>query len=447
MKQQDRHYVRAGSHKMCLSETPDVEEHRKHIEPWLSALCQSEHLSLLVGSGLTTAIATAADASQVNMGLADLGDVEYAHSVNAAAKEVAYRIGRGEPNLEDQLRAIGQLVGGLEVLASDSSADRRHDIVRLRAIWEAKQKDVLSSLLADVLSTEHGIDQTLSGSASTAKARLVRYLGGFLLPFASRTVTRERLHIFTTNYDRLIEYGCDILGLRVIDRFVGSLTPVFRATRLGVDMHYNPPGIRGEPRYLEGVVRFTKLHGSLDWRVDLGSGGSPEVWRCGLPFGAPEIAMAGAGAARELLVYPNSMKDVETLEYPYAELFRDFAAATCQQNSVVFTYGYGFGDDHLNRILIDMLTIPSTHLVIISYDSVGQRLQSFLNRAARDAQITLLVGPHFGDLETLVDHYLPKPAIDKTTWRMVEMLNRRRRPVEVPTEPVAGSTSPDEDAK
>lgn len=72
-------------------------------------------------------------------------------------------------------------------------------------------------------------------------------------------------NIFTTNYDRLIEAGADVAGLRLIDRFVGALSPIFRSSRMDVDMHYNPPGIRGEPRYLEGVARFTKLHGSLDW--------------------------------------------------------------------------------------------------------------------------------------------------------------------------------------
>ena len=129
-----------------------------------------------------------------------------------------------------------------------------------------------------------------------------------------------------------------------------------------------------------------------------------------------------------MLVYPNAAKDVETLEYPYADLFRDFAAATCRPNSVVVSYGYGFGDDHVNRVLSDMLTIPSTHLVIISYDDAAGRLRTFCDRVARDVQITLLVGLHFGDLTTLVENYLPKPAIDRATWRMMDLLRRRARP-------------------
>ena len=39
-------------------------------------------------------------------------------------------------------------------------------------------------------------------------------LQSFLLGFASRSASRERLHVFTTNYDRLIEHGCDESGQR-----------------------------------------------------------------------------------------------------------------------------------------------------------------------------------------------------------------------------------------
>jgi hypothetical protein len=36
-----------------------------------------------------------------------------------------------------------------------------------------------------------------------------------------------------------------------------------------------------------------------------------------------------------------------------------------------------------------------------------------------------MLGSHFGDLKTLVDYYLPKPAIDRTTYRMVDLLKAR----------------------
>lgn len=431
-----RHIVRVGTHEDSFSEeeiTPD--DHKKYIEPWLSALCQAEHLNLLVGSGLTTAIGELAGVkSQSIMAAKDLSDIEeYANEVKRAVSRSAKRVAsqgvkrvanqgakrarqRNRPNLEDQLRVIGQLIDGLAILGDKN-----------QKAWETKREELLDSLLEDVLSTEGEINSVFTGKAGLEKAnRIRRCLGGFLLPFVSRSAPRERLHVFTTNYDRLIEYGCDLLGVRIIDRFVGSLAPVFRSTRLGIDMHYNPPGIHGEPRYLEGVIKFTKLHGSLDWRATMGPAGYPEVQRRSLPFGASVDHLAtNEPSNSQLIVYPNAAKDIETLEYPYADLFRDFATAACQPNSVLFTYGYGFGDDHVNRVLIDMLSIPSTHLAIISYNDAGGRLCSFLDQASRESQITLLVGPHFGDLLTLVEYYLPKAAIDKTTWRMVDLLNRR----------------------
>lgn len=126
-----------------------------------------------------------------------------------------------------------------------------------------------------------------------------------------------------------------------------------------------------------------------------------------------------------LLIYPNSAKDKETSELPYVELFRDFAASVCRPNSTVVVYGYSFGDDHINRVIGDMLTIPSTHLVIISFDDQGDRIKRFYDKAKRPAQISLLIGKHFGGLKTLIDNYLPKPAIDRTTIKMADLLKAR----------------------
>ena len=51
------HIMRAGTHYANARRTSQIPaKHREHIEPWLSALFQAEHLNLLVGSGLTTAI-------------------------------------------------------------------------------------------------------------------------------------------------------------------------------------------------------------------------------------------------------------------------------------------------------------------------------------------------------------------------------------------------------
>jgi len=187
-----------------------------------------------------------------------------------------------------------------------------------------------------------------------------------------------------------------------------------------LDYHYNPPGIRGEPRYVEGVIKYTKLHGSLDWRFE-----DNKIIKAPLPFGADENHPGiPKNPFDHVVIYPNSAKDIETIYFPYAELFRDFSTAVCRPNSVVVTYGYGFGDSHVNRILADMLTIPSTHLVIISWDGASGRIQTFVEEN-NYSQFTLLIGNHFGNLKTLADNYLPKAAIDRITKRKQDILKNR----------------------
>ncbi len=179
-------------------------------------------------------------------------------------------------------------------------------------------------------------------------------------------------------------------------------------------------------RYLEGVAKFTKLHGSVDW-INIGQ----NIRRIGLPFGAEEIAPClkapGLEGAKtlSLMIYPNAAKDRETAAYPYVELFRDLAAAVCRPNSTLITFGYSFGDEHINRVIEDMLTIPSAHLVVISHSDPLGRIMKTYEKLGRHAQITLMVGNHLGDFQTLVDNYLPKPAIDRTTFKMAELLKSR----------------------
>lgn len=403
--------------------------YRSRIEPWLTSLFQSEHLSLLCGSGITNAISfLAGSTGGTTMGTTTF--TKYKDEIKEAAEVSAKASGRGTGNIEDQIRTANDLLRGLKILKKNSEA----------TALENELNSIISEFAKSILESENGIATANEDKREKAYSVLVN----FILSFASRTGNRERLNIFTTNYDRLIEVGAELAGIHLMDRFVGTMMPVFRSSRLNLDIHYNPPGIRGEPRYLEGVARLTKLHGSVDWVQNHG-----EIRRIGLPFGADEInpylkapGLYGADALR-LMIYPNSAKDRETAEYPYVELFRDFAASICRPNSTLVTYGYGFGDDHINRVIHDMLTIPSTHLVVISFNDPIGRILQFYYDSAHYAQMSVLIGSNLGDITNLANDYLPKSAIDRTTIRMAELLQHRMgaNSISPSTSPSASSTT------
>lgn len=340
----------------------------------------------MIGNGLSMAVGSEIQSFPPAM-TRPLDAGEDVERIRQHAARSAQRAGR-DPNFEDEVRTALALIEGYEITNEPAKAASLR-----RAVDGA-----LTDFIAEVLNFERAVRDGHRGR-TTEMRRASTLLQRFLLPFAARAAGRDRLSLFTTNYDRLLEFACDLLGIRLIDRFVGNLEPTFSASRLDLDMHYSPPGIRGEPRLLEGVVRYSKLHGSLDWRS---TGG--KITKVPLGFGAErEDPSFPTSAADMAVIYPNPAKDVETLAYPYSELFRDLAASVCRPNSVLVTYGYGFGDSHINRVITDMLTIPSTHLVVISRASLsGLETLKGTGPFPLD-QTTEIIGPDFGALDRIVD--------------------------------------------
>jgi hypothetical protein len=189
------HSYRVGPYAHASDEPPtstdELEAHRKRIEPWLSAVFQSEHLSLLLGSGFTIAFAHECNTCAPSMDAVEF-KTKLAVKVNEYAAATALRCGRGQPNVEDQIRAATQLVDGLTILK-----DRR------ATTWRGQLESVLKNLLSLVLQSEAAIQAGIEAPDDTGVSP-ASLLVSFLMSFASRAATRERLNVFTTNYDRLI---------------------------------------------------------------------------------------------------------------------------------------------------------------------------------------------------------------------------------------------------
>src|ERR1700691_5032547 len=142
------HVYRVGSNSGTYDGPPaqdEVARLRSQIEPWLAAVFQAEHLSLLLGSGFTTAVAQAAKVKSAGMSTVKF-DCQLEDKVNAHAKQTAKACGRGEANIEDQLRAALELYQGLRI-AGEKSAVK----------WEAAINKALFEFLTSVLTTEDGL--------------------------------------------------------------------------------------------------------------------------------------------------------------------------------------------------------------------------------------------------------------------------------------------------
>lgn len=95
---------------------------RSRIEPWLTSLFQSEHLSLLCGSGITNAISYLSG-STGGTTMSGSPFTTYKAEIEEASKASAEKSGREKGNIEDQIRTANDLLLGLKILKKDSEAD------------------------------------------------------------------------------------------------------------------------------------------------------------------------------------------------------------------------------------------------------------------------------------------------------------------------------------
>ena len=95
---------------------------RERIEPWLTALFQSEHLSMLAGSGLSQAVHFLAVGAAMQ-GMGEISLETRNDEIKKAVKESAEATGRSEGNIEDQLRVANELLRGLQI---PRARERRH---------------------------------------------------------------------------------------------------------------------------------------------------------------------------------------------------------------------------------------------------------------------------------------------------------------------------------
>ena len=188
------------------------------------------------------------------------------------------------------------------------------------------------------------------------------YHEAFIKKLLQRPNNLKRANLFTTNYDMAFDYALDNLGVHYINGFSGIHNRCFRPEVYDYDIYYPGQSVSGKVHRAEKVLRYYKMHGSLSW---VATESSPSN-----VYGIKEVALDGnfePNADRQIMIYPCVSKKTFTLDLPYSELFRQFAQAITQPQSVLFCIGYSFFDEHINDIIYQALSIPSFTLIIANY--------------------------------------------------------------------------------
>src|SRR6185312_15397802 len=141
-----------------------------------SAIFQSEHLSLLAGSGLTTAVSFAAGFTSQQMDRLTLKN-SLSEDIKTKADETAKKMNRGEANIEDDIRIALELINGLKIID-----DPRHTEL------ETELNSNLLTFIKGILKTERDFLTKLEND-KTEGIFAFNLLKSFILSFTSRAAS------------------------------------------------------------------------------------------------------------------------------------------------------------------------------------------------------------------------------------------------------------------
>lgn len=222
------------------------------------------------------------------------------------------------------------------------------------------------------------------------------------LAFLSKLVARDsnlgRIHLFTLNYDTLFEQGLELLGIQYFDGFSGRADARFDPSVYGLDIYYPGEIAEGRVRRFDKFLHFYKLHGSIHWHVagDELRARHPDLsivtnYRDASLEKKSEELEKIASQLPSVGILPTSNKFTQTLAMPYAHLFRSFQIRLTAPQTFLLVLGYGFGDDHVTRMIETALMNPSLVMLVIEPNPNSptiKRIQSYRDLGKRAFVLT-----------------------------------------------------------
>ena len=411
-----------GSRKVIQQgdELPDWEDQSATLSRQMSELFEAQNLSVLIGSGCSSMWKDEAEHGIPTMGplagefcgwFNGMPDVSPAATVTYKQKsDLLSKVGIDitAPEYQKNLERL------MEVLLNAESFCEASKDADLHAA---------TGLIGDIIK---GVQEFVLTKCTTGKFQTDDSVIDLYRRFYRSLSTRSRglrpPWVFTTNYDLFNERALDRNTTPYSNGFTGTVERFFNpsAYRLALAEQLDISSKRWSA--VDGFVHLCKLHGSVNW-----------VEQDGISL-FPIIEKLDPKASEDrVMIYPTPSKQTASFGSPYADLFREFQRQVVQDQSVLITMGYSFGDEHVNNIIFQGLTVPGFKLVIFSDPEAATANETIKKLyALGDPRVWFIWGDggegtqstHY--FSTIVDHLLPtsvddsvKSAIDDARWMLL----------------------------
>jgi hypothetical protein len=286
---------------------------------------------------------------------------------------------------------------------------------------QASHKAKLSKVEAIIQKVQDFLwERCTDGAFAHDDGTVLELYESFYRKLVMRDRSLPRPWVFTTNYDLFNERAMDRLGIPYANGFSGVVERRFNPATFRYALAEQLDLSNRKWSAVDSFVYLCKLHGSISWTED-DHGLFPvlEQW----PQSAPG----------KVMIYPTPAKQNSSLGSPYADLFREFQSRVVREQSVLVTAGFAFGDEHLNNIIYQALTIPTFRLIIFADPDSKGEIEKL--RELHDPRIWIIGGDGLTEstrahyFDTIVEHFLPqRPAerIDDAIKLVLENLGRKK---------------------
>lgn len=248
------------------------------------------------------------------------------------------------------------------------------DAIHQDIIWvvweliESKDKDALSNILLN---------------------KNIPSLMNILQKFILKT---DPTNIITTNYDRLVEYACELSGGKINSGFTGDNIGRF---------------IQSQNSSSKRMVNIFKVHGSINWFkhkknhniISASYFNKSKLWA----EYDPQIVTPGNGKYKETHYDP-----FRTVMSKADDAIRKSQAYLC--------IGYGFNDEHIQQIIIEENRINKKPIVIVT-KSITDRIKNLFIDDKADDYLILVEGDSGKGCKV---HYSSgkNESFDESYWRL-----------------------------
>lgn len=200
--------------------------------------------------------------------------------------------------------------------------------------------------------------------------------------FEKRQYESNKLNIFTTNYDLFNEIALERNSINYSTGFTNNLTSKFNVNQFNYRLVDERNRYKDKWQPTTKEANLYKLHGSINWIEK-----------------ENEIIQTDE-VNENVIIYPTILKHQETAQTPYSELFRELSIQLQRPNSTLVTFGYSFGDDHINNIIFQNLA--NRDFTLIAFGDIEENKFNIIQERYGKNQNFHIIG---GEIDGTKAHY------------------------------------------